>query len=70
MVHDGAPSENHYACDLKPEFLDLGYELFKDKETLKADSFGADVSQPGGTLDEIEGKMDVIYAASFLQTFS
>lgn len=70
LVHDGIPSENLYACDLKLDFLDLGYELFKDRETLKTGCFSADVFQPGGELDTIEGKIDVIYAGSFFHLFS
>lgn len=34
LVDDGARPQNLYACDLKGEFLDVGYDLFKDKETI------------------------------------
>ena len=70
LVHDGAPSENLYACDLKPDFLDLGYDLFADKESIKSHFFAADIFQEGGALGKIKGKIDVIYAASFFHLFS
>jgi ubiquinone/menaquinone biosynthesis C-methylase UbiE len=70
LVYDGVPSENLYACDLKAEFLELGYELFKDKDTLRTHCFAADVFQPGGDLEMIEGKIDVIHAANFFHLFS
>lgn len=68
-MYDGAPSQNLYACDLKHEFLDLGYELFQDKATLKMHGFAADVFAPSSALDEIDGKIDAIYAASFFRTY-
>ncbi len=67
-MYDGAPSQNLYACDLKGEFLDLGYELFKDKETLKSHGFVADVFAPSSALDELNGKIDAVYAADFIRT--
>ena len=68
-MYDGAPSPNLYACDLKGEFLDLGYDLFKDKETLRTHGFAADFFAPSSALDEIDGKIDGIYAASFFRTY-
>lgn len=70
MVYDGAPSQNLYACDLKGQFLDLEYDLFKDKATPKTHCIAADVFAPGSALDEVDGKIDAIYAASFFRTYS
>lgn len=70
MVYDGAPSQNLYACDLKGQFLDLEYDLFKDKATPKTHCIAADVFAPGSALDEVDGKIDAIYAASFFHIFS
>ena len=77
----GAPPASLYACDLRPEFLELGFELFRDRGTLVgahffvADVLGdgedASVSSAGGGdgLRELEGKIDVVYAANFLHLF-
>lgn len=70
LVHDGAPSENLYASDLDQSFLDLSYDLFKDKDTLKSNLFQANALDEHGPMDKLEGKIDVIYAGSFLHLFS
>ena len=69
LVHDGVPSENLYACDLEQEFLDLSYDLFRDKERPKGHFFTANALEHGGALDELQGKIDVVYAANFLHLF-
>ncbi len=74
----GAPSENLYATDLRRDFWELGYELFKDKETLKsrfieANVLAADSEQvgegEGEGLQGLDGKIDIIYVGSFLHLF-
>ena len=73
---DGARGENLYGADLRLEFLELGYELFQDKGSLKAhflegDVFEEDDEAEGGKhLSKLDGKIDVIYAASFLHLFA
>ncbi|CAF9924009.1 hypothetical protein IMSHALPRED_006057 [Imshaugia aleurites] len=69
LVHDGVPSENLYACDLEQSFLDLSYDLFKDENTMKAHLFTTNVFAEDGPLDKLQGKMDVVYTASFLHLF-
>lgn len=69
LIHDGAPDPNLYACDLKPEFLDLGYDLFRDRETCKAHFFAADIFAPNDALRALEDKVNIIHAASFLHIF-
>ncbi|KAL6718758.1 hypothetical protein ACLMJK_002992 [Lecanora helva] len=69
LVYDGVPSENLYACDLRPEYLDLSYDLFLDKNKMRAKFFSADVFEEPGSLDQLYGKIDVIHAASFLHLF-
>ncbi len=36
MICDGASSENITGVDQFPEFVELGYDLFGDKESLKS----------------------------------
>ncbi|KAL8718987.1 MAG: hypothetical protein Q9225_003945 [Loekoesia sp. 1 TL-2023] len=69
VVHDGAPSENLFACDLNSHFLDLGYELFMDRDTLKARMIAADIFQDSGTLGELEGTLDFVHVSLFLHLF-
>jgi SAM-dependent methyltransferase len=71
LVHDGATAENLYASDLHPEFLDIGYDLFNDKSTLKSTIFAADIfNVMDPNFVSLEGKLDIIWAGSFLHLFS
>lgn len=36
LVHDGAPSTNLYGCDLTPDLINVGYDLFNDHATLQS----------------------------------
>jgi len=73
LVVDGAPAENLYGADLHPEFLELGYDLFKDKDKLKAHFLLGDVfddeSEGKRELKKLDGKIDIIHAASFIHLF-
>jgi len=66
----GAPSEKLYGTDLRAEFFDLGYKLFRDEDTLKSKFLVGDVFNPSSQLSELDGKIDIIYAASFLHLFN
>ena len=78
LIYDGAPAGNLYGCDLKAEFLELGFDLFADRGRCGAHFFVADVladndgsgKSGGGGLVALAGKVDVVYAASFLHIFS
>lgn len=71
-MHDGAPAEQLYGAELEAPFIDMGYELFRDKETFKAhfmvsDIFDMSDSRP---LKELEGKMDIVHVGLFLHLFN
>ncbi|MCJ1306706.1 hypothetical protein MMC25_000349 [Agyrium rufum] len=70
LAYDGCPGENLYACDLRPDFIDLGFDLFRDKDSLKAHFMTGNVFEEGGALGELEGTIDVLYAASFFHLFN
>ena len=69
LVADGAPSDHIYGSDLRQEFFDLGYKLFRDKETLRSKFVAADVFDPSSGLGSLDGKVDIIFSASFLHLF-
>ena len=69
LIHDGAPSENILGVDTEPRFLELGYELFGDREKLKARFHTQDVFDEN-FLAEWRGKIDIIFLGSFLHLFS
>ncbi|KAI0653882.1 hypothetical protein C8Q70DRAFT_551209 [Cubamyces menziesii] len=43
LVYDGYPASQVLGCDLRPEFIQLGYELFGDTETCPIRFFTSDV---------------------------
>lgn len=72
LVSDGAPSENIYGAELRQEFIDLGYDLFRDRDTLKSKFLIGDVFDDSDESEfkQIEGGIDIIYAASFFHLFN
>ncbi|KAF3049268.1 hypothetical protein E8E11_001028 [Didymella keratinophila] len=69
LVYDGAPSDKMYASDLKGQFWDVGYELFKDKPSLEASFIEADIFDDQSSLQQLVGKLDIVHAASFFHLF-
>lgn len=72
LIHDGAPPENLHGSDLRHEFVDLGYELFKDREGAGskigwhvADIF--DAYAPAWL--ELKGNVSIVYTGSFFHLF-
>ena len=63
------PSQRIYGTDLHPGFLDLGHELFRDKDTKATYVAGDMLNEADTRLACLQGKMDVIYAASFFHLF-
>ena len=48
----------------------MGYRLFLDRDTLKSKFIEADITDANSALSELDGKVDIIYAASFLHLFN
>ena len=74
MIIDGARSENIVGIDLWAEFIELGYELFKDTDTLGCkfyaldilDNDSLDVMRGGGALHRYKSWFNIIHAGSLL----
>ena len=66
---DGAPAENIYGTDVQGQFMDLGYSLFRDRDTLKSTFFAKDILDPAAGWEDFNGRMDVIFIHSFLHLF-
>ena len=71
LVSDGAPSENIYGADLYGDFMDLGFELFRDRRTLKSTFFPCDIldETTDFLLRGLNGEMDIVYLGLFLHHF-
>ena len=75
LVHnEGIPSTQLYGFDLEPAFIDMGYELFRDQDKLHAHMLSGDIfaeatAPEGKDLTAMEGKMDIVHAASLLHSW-
>jgi SAM-dependent methyltransferase len=70
LVYDGAPAAELYGSDLRPKFIDLGFDLFKDKDTLKSTFIPADVfDDKSELLTRLSGKLNIVYTGSFFHLF-
>ena len=74
LVYEGIPSTQLYGFDLESDFVEFGYQLFRDRDRLHATFVFANVlasptSPEGVRLTELEGKMDLVFASSFLHVF-
>ncbi|KAK7911812.1 hypothetical protein PG985_014293 [Apiospora marii] len=72
LAYDAGPetaTRNLIGTDLEPAFLQLGYELFADRDRLDATFVPGDVFAED-FLKEYHGKIDIIYLGSFLHLFS
>jgi hypothetical protein len=64
------PSENTYGSDLRPEFIELGYGLFKDKGKIKTTFLPANVFDDDTPLTQIYGQISIVYTGSFFHLFN
>lgn len=72
LIHDGVPSERLYGTDLQAGFLDMGYDLFRDRDPSKSKATfiaGDMLKDDDVELDQLTGKIDVIYAQYFFHLF-
>ncbi|RPB05114.1 hypothetical protein L873DRAFT_1663949 [Choiromyces venosus 120613-1] len=76
LVADGAPAGKLNGMDLRPEFIELGYELFCDRGTLPARFIApADILALAEAANDdavrlLSGKIDIIHLGHFLHLFS
>ncbi|KAF2222404.1 methyltransferase domain-containing protein [Elsinoe ampelina] len=69
LVYDGVPSENTFGSDLKLDFMELGYEMFLDKDSLKTKFIDGDVFDDNSDLSQLHGNVDIIQASAFFHLF-
>lgn len=68
LVYDGAPQENIISSDLRPEFWELGYQLFRDRDTFHGEFRQADIFDPT-CLEDYNGKIDILHTSAFFHLF-
>lgn len=70
LIAEGVSSERLYGTDLQARFLDLGYELFGDRDSTRATFVSGDMLRgEDPRLEELMHKVDIIYASSFFHLF-
>lgn len=71
LAFDGVDPARLFGTDLSPEFLDLGFELFNDREKFGPDSFvAADLLDPSDEgSKKLDGKVTLISAGNFFHLF-
>lgn len=72
LVADGAPSENTYGIDIDRHLMNLGYQMFNDRDKLKTTFIAGDIFDEGkipGWNESLKGKMDILHASAFFTLF-
>lgn len=70
LAFEGVPSENLIGLDLRGEFVELGFELFGDRGRWKGEFVVGDIFDEGDEgVKGLEGRVDVVHAASFFHLF-
>ncbi|OTB04256.1 hypothetical protein M426DRAFT_59074 [Hypoxylon sp. CI-4A] len=74
LVHDGIPSDRLTGLDVAGALMELGYDFFRDRETLKSKFVVADVfkgSEQGSAWTQLqETGVDVIHCSAFFHLFT
>ena len=69
LVVDGVDSSKCYGSDLRLDFVELGYDLFRDRETLQTKFIPGDIFDENSALKELDGKVDLVGASAFFHLF-
>ncbi|KAI8296917.1 hypothetical protein K4K61_000524 [Colletotrichum sp. SAR11_59] len=70
LAHDGVDSSRLYGADVQREFLDIGYDLFRDKGRFRGTLVAGDVLDPADTgLSVLNGQISIIWANAFFHLF-
>ena len=69
LAAEGLSTDNMFTSDITPEFWDLSYTLFNDRDTTKARFVPTDVLDPNLQLEEVDGSMDIVLVTHFLHLF-
>lgn len=74
LIYDGAPSSLLYGSDILPDFIPLGYRLFRDERTFPTSRFlvpadGFDPS-PSNVLTALDGKCAIVHVSAVFHLFN
>ncbi|KAK3325921.1 hypothetical protein B0H66DRAFT_616655 [Apodospora peruviana] len=70
LVFDGAPAENLVGLELRQGYINLGYDLFRDRSKLGAKMLQGDFVNDSLDDKEIWGRFDIVNFSMVLHVFS
>lgn len=70
LVMDGAPSAHTYGIDIEGALIDLGYNLFRDRQSLKTTFIIGDVFDPKMNWSQLGQNVDIFHASAVFHLFS
>jgi SAM-dependent methyltransferase len=69
LVAAGVPPTSLYGLEVMDGFVELGFELFKDKATMQSQFIIADVLATPSVPAQLQGKADFVFAGAFFHLF-
>ncbi|KAK5662382.1 hypothetical protein OQA88_8292 [Cercophora sp. LCS_1] len=60
LIFDGVPSSNVAGVELRAGFIDLGFELFRDKDKFEGRMLPGSITEDGEPWVQLEGQFDVV----------
>lgn len=69
LVAAGVPPTSLYGLEVIDGFVELGFELFKDKATMQSQFIVMDLLATPSVPAQLQGKVDFIFASSFFHLF-
>lgn len=71
LRHDGVQGTQLFGTDVQSKFVDIGYDLFRDQNSIGATFVVGDMLDPEDSrLNELSRKVTIVYAGSFFHLFS
>ncbi|MCJ1356350.1 MAG: hypothetical protein MMC33_006345 [Icmadophila ericetorum] len=69
IAAEGVSTKKMYATNINAELWDLGFELFRDRDKMKAKFIHSDILGKGTNLQLLNRQIDIIIACQFLHLF-
>jgi SAM-dependent methyltransferase len=71
LVFDGIPSEQLVGVDIDPRLPEFGYDLFRDRASLKSWFLEADIFADGLVWQQLEqGEVSIVHCSAFLHLWT
>ena len=70
LAYEGVPTARLFGTDLNPEFIDIGSDMFKDKNGGITFTAGNVLDPDSTSLATLRHRVTIIHAANFLHLFS